>query len=67
MLQFSLDPSMESQTDFENLAILQIIYPDQSSLGSARKIIEGIVLPEPSHTPLKLLFNTEPISSVFTL
>lgn len=68
LLQVALDPG-EEETDqshnFRNLALLQIVISNPSQEPQAKKIIDGISLPET--TPLRILLSTEAIPGGYVM
>ncbi len=63
-LQMALDIRGGETSDLQrlnNIAILQIIVPDPTLKENAKKILEGIGLPEASYTPLRVILDTDPI------
>jgi len=68
LLQVALaTEEQESQCskDFRNLALLKIIIPDSSQELAAKKIIDGICLPET--TPLRIILSTEAIPAGYVM
>jgi len=67
-LQFALDNRGKEVMETEklnNIAILRIIIPDISQIEGAKKITDGIGLPDPPNTPLRIFLSTEPLPDGF--
>jgi hypothetical protein len=70
LLQVAFDSYNEETTytqQYQNLALLQIVVPDAASLEMAKKIVDGISLPQASCTPFHIIFSTEPIPPGYVL
>jgi hypothetical protein len=68
LLQVALDTEEQESlcsTDFRNLALLQIVITDPSQESLAKKIIDGISLPE--KTPLKIILSNEAIPAGYVM
>lgn len=68
LVQVALDPG-EEETDqprnFQNLALLQIVISNPSQEPLAKKIIDGISLPEAA--PLRILLSTEAVPGGYVM
>ena len=70
MEALQLELSMRGRTmsqvhNLKGLAILQIIVPDESHLDMAKKITDGIGLPEADVSPIRVVFSLDPIPPNF--